>query len=232
MAAYLPTLVTAGLYISGVLLLGLAILSFWKLPRRMLGTYLSLTLFTALWAFGYSVELAAPDVQTKLLMRKIEFLGFALIPALWFVLVCQYTEYKTRFTPEFLIALFFEPVTSILLLWTNGWHHLIYKNAEIVHFDGLLLLTATPGMWYWVHLYFSAFLMTAAVIICAGAIQALRKRRLSPVRHHLHGFRHSMDWRSHCRTFPPNFLTVPDSGLPVPQLRFDRRRSLEIPFDI
>ncbi len=158
------SLVITGLYLSGIFLLGLSVLSFWKMPKRTSISFLLLTLFTAFWAFAYAIEIATPDIQTKLIMRKIEYLGFAYVPALWFVFVSQYTGYKTTFSKKLLITLFLEPTITFALAWTNGVHHLVYKNVKLVQAREAILLMETHGVWYWVHIYYSIFLVTAAAI--------------------------------------------------------------------
>ena len=175
MGTRLPLIIII-LFASGTLSLLLTAFSLWKASRRVAVSFALLTLFTALWAFGYATEMATPILSIKVLMKKVEYLGIASVPALWFLFTCQYTGYRTKFTRKFLLAVALEPILTLLLVWTNGWHHLIYKSMNVVQKGGFAVLTATYGDWFWVHVYYSAFLAGATVIIAIE--QYVRSREI------------------------------------------------------
>ena len=48
-------------------------------------------------------------------------------------------------------ALAIIPAITILLVWTNDYHHLIYKKIWIDFIDGYPAIDFVQGNWYWVN---------------------------------------------------------------------------------
>ncbi len=161
MLHFLPLL----LFLSGTVFLALAVFSLWRRPSRVFVPFFLLVLLAALWALGYGAEIETDTLSGKLLLAKAEYLSIASIPTLWLVFTFQYTGRKRKLHGKFLALLLLEPLATILLAWTNQWHHLLYTRIELARFGGLLLLKATRGPWFWVHVAYSYALLTVATVL-------------------------------------------------------------------
>jgi PAS domain S-box-containing protein len=164
MADYLWVLTTV-LYATGAALFLLSGVVLWKASRRVAVSFGLLSFLIGLWAFAYAIEIAASTLSTKLALAKAEYLGIATVPTLWLVFVLQYTGYRAKPSKRLLFLLSLEPVATLLLTWTNQFHHMIYAKASLKSASGLLLLKVVHGPWFWFHVVYSYLLMTVAAAV-------------------------------------------------------------------
>jgi PAS domain S-box-containing protein len=116
-----------------------------------------LMLAVAEWSVGYALEIAAPGEAAKLLWAKAQYLGIVGVPLAWLVFALQYSRRDRALTghPLRIAALCTVPLVTLLLVWTNEAHHLVWAHAE-VHQDGPFpWLHVSYGVWFWVHVAFS-----------------------------------------------------------------------------
>ncbi|HYB31746.1 MAG TPA: histidine kinase N-terminal 7TM domain-containing protein, partial [Solirubrobacteraceae bacterium] len=66
-------------------------------------------LATAVWSFGYALELAAPTTSERELWGALKYVGVTTLPAAWLVFALQYTGRIGRPRRWFLGALTIEP---------------------------------------------------------------------------------------------------------------------------
>lgn len=148
-------------FLAGMLSLAMALLALGKQPRKFAWPFALMAFLTALWAFAYVLELTAPDIASKLFYVKIEYLAVATIPTLWFIFILEYTGRTGLTKRKFLALLFLEPLITILLAWTNEFHHLIYTQTQLARLGEFLLLAPSYGIWFWLHAVYSYTLVVA-----------------------------------------------------------------------
>ena len=100
-----------------------------------------------------------------LLWGKIQYLGIALAPAFWVYFCLRYTDYKPQRNNVLIISMFIIPVITILLVLTNSFHHIHYRELGI-NFNGPFpLLKFTPGPWYYFNVLYAYLLFTFGILI-------------------------------------------------------------------
>lgn len=114
-----------------------------------------------IWAIAYAFELASGRMADMLFWIKIEYIGIALIPAFWLLFCIRYTEYDKFLNRLTQPLLFLMPIATLLLVWTNDYHHLHYARTSVTFSGGMTLLNIEPGIWYRVHtVVFYGYLIT------------------------------------------------------------------------
>ncbi len=165
---------TAVLYVLPLLLTGtFALVSAGVLWRRnaacqrMCGTRLAVVMIVgvALWAFGYALELLASSLIMKVFWAKVQVGGIVLIPMGWFLFSLCYTRRLCRLTDRRTRWLLVEPALVLLLVWTNEYHGLVWRNQHIQPSGPLLLLRATYGPVFWLHTAYSYVLLAAGTYL-------------------------------------------------------------------
>ena len=109
-------------------------------------------LTTVVYSFGYAAEIAHSTLPAMLFWLKVEYIGIAPLPALWIIVAVQYVGRSRWLTRSVLAALFFIPVVTLLLHFTNNYHHLFYRTVSISTNGPFPLISLTKGPWYWVHI--------------------------------------------------------------------------------
>lgn len=133
-----------------------------------------LLLSMTVWSGAYAAQWIDIPLDEKLLWFKIMYIGIVGVPVLFLVFALRLTRHERWLTRRNLFLLSIEPVVSLLLLWTNEFHHLYYTSLPPAENGGLL--TLPHGPWYPVNLTYSY-----AVIVIALALITLTALRLGPL---------------------------------------------------
>ncbi|CAM4394440.1 PAS/PAC sensor signal transduction histidine kinase [Pedobacter westerhofensis] len=146
---YALTLVFLG---SITLLLSLYILSNETGAVRWVGL---LMLSNSIWSITYGLELASSVLLQMKLLINIEYLGVVSLPFNWF-LFCLVLAGKEKWlkknSNKVLITIV--PLFTLLLLWTNSFHHLYYKNLSIDSSGSFPMLKIEPGIAYYLFTFY------------------------------------------------------------------------------
>jgi PAS domain S-box-containing protein len=125
-----------------------------------------LTLAVAGWSFGYALELSTSSLSAKVLWAKIEYLGIAFVSVAWLGFVLQYTGHGKWLTPRSSALLCIVPVITVLLSWTNEFHHLLWTDIRLVDMpDGTVGWRAAYGLGFWIHMTYSYALLLLSTLL-------------------------------------------------------------------
>ncbi|MDX1800832.1 MAG: histidine kinase N-terminal 7TM domain-containing protein [Marinobacter sp.] len=120
------------------------------------------------WTLAYALQLMAdhfpealPTVSgDPLFWFKSVFVGVVLIPPGYLIFVLQYTGYRQRISPRFLLALAVFPVLTLLGIATDPWHDLFLDGYQLG--QGRVF---TGGPLFWFHSAYSYLLILIADIL-------------------------------------------------------------------
>ncbi len=118
-----------------------------------------LMLAAAEYSLGYFFELAHSDLPNVLFWDNLEWLGATLAPMLWLIFVLQYTGRGRWLTRRTIALLAIVPLVTILLVWTNQYHHLIEYDIHMDTSGSFAALISTHGVWYWIDVAYSYLLL-------------------------------------------------------------------------
>lgn len=148
------------LLFTGIIAIALAIFSY-KYPSPYKVYFVFLMLAIADWSFGYAMELASIELTAKLFWTKIQYFGIVSAPIIWLAIVLQYIGRGKLITKRNLILLSIIPAITILLVWTNDMHHLIWRDIKLIQ-KPFLLLDFTYGLWAEVHTVYAYVIVLLA----------------------------------------------------------------------
>ena len=123
------------------------------------------------WSLTYLIQILSKDLASQAFWNKATYFGIVTTPILWFLFSLEYTERKDWITRKRLIAVFVFPVITILMTWTNGFHHLFWStDGVLIQEGGVLLRSAENGIWFWIHTVYSYFFLVAGTIMVVRAL--------------------------------------------------------------
>ncbi len=122
------------------------------------------------WSWGYALEIGAVDLATKLFWAKVQYFGIVTLPVAWLAFSLHYTRRRKWLTRRNVALLSIVPLLTLLLVWTNQAHHLIWQQTEVVETNLFLALNLTYGPWFWVHLAFSSLMLLLGTILLIQAL--------------------------------------------------------------
>lgn len=124
-----------------------------------------LMLAVAGWSLAYALELMSPDLLSKVFFSKAEYLGIAIVAPAWFSFAVHYTGYGRTCLHRHRLLFACIPAATVLLAWSNEWHHLIWRSLKLDNGSALAVLTVSHGSWFWVHTIYSYLLLLAGTFI-------------------------------------------------------------------
>ena len=72
---------------------------------------------------------------------------------------------KERLTPRNLTLLAIQPIITLLLIWTNDFHGLIWSNIRLEASGAFLYRASAHGAWFWFHTIYSHLLLLFGSIL-------------------------------------------------------------------
>jgi PAS domain S-box-containing protein len=149
-----------------------AALAFYSWKRRpTVGTvpFALLMLAVAEWSLVYALRLGSADLPAKLFWAKVRYLGIVVVPTAWLAFVLQYTGREKWLTARNVAILAIEPLVTLLLVWTNDAHHLIWSDIKLEAGGSLMMWNATHGIGFWIHAAYTYLLLLLGTILLIQA---------------------------------------------------------------
>lgn len=130
-------------------------------------TFAVMMALVTIWALSYGMELSVRHIEKMLFWIRIEYIGIALIPAFWVLFCLEFTGIDSRLSPKIVPLLFFLPIVTLLMVWTNSWHHLHYSSVDLSIHGELHFLAFEAGPWYIFHvvIFYSYLLAGIGLLI-------------------------------------------------------------------
>lgn len=162
---FIPNIYSSVLIASGIitLLLCINIVRRYEIVVRWFGF---MVLSIAVWALSYGFELATTNLREMLFWINFEYVGVSFLPACWFFFIVKFTGKDEWITRRNLSLVLIIPMITLLLVWTNSYHHLHYKSVSVDSSGPFPLLNIERGPWYFFHtFYFYVMLLWGIVLL-------------------------------------------------------------------
>ncbi|MGA2237947.1 MAG: histidine kinase N-terminal 7TM domain-containing protein [Candidatus Bathyarchaeia archaeon] len=130
---------------------------------------------SVIWLLMSALTVSSDNVATKLIFYKMQFVGVLIIPTTWLILTMQLSGYERWVKRSNLVVLSVVPVITLLLIFTNESHGLMWSNITLNSVNSFFPLNETRGLGYWLLIVgYSYFVLMFAVIIFVRRIVASR----------------------------------------------------------
>jgi diguanylate cyclase (GGDEF)-like protein len=151
---------------AGAIVAGAVAAIAWKRAVTPVGRLLArLMAAVFIWSLAAAFEAAEPELAAKVLLSKIEYLGIATVPVLMFLFAYKFRRSDRSPHRAVLALLWAVPVATLLLVFTNERHGLIWSRFEPAVNSGERLLLYIHGPWFWVHAAYSYLLLAATTVL-------------------------------------------------------------------
>ena len=148
----------------------LAVFVWRRRPAPGLMPFLLLLLSVAEWSLGYALELGSIHLATKVFWSQVKYMGVAFVPLFWLTFALQYTGRTKWLKPRNVVLLLIEPFLTLLLVWTNHLHGLIWSSMGMETIASVSVRVSTHGAWFWLHVIYSYLLILIGAIFLVKVI--------------------------------------------------------------
>jgi len=102
---------------------------------------------------------------SHLFWERVQWLAIAVVPVLFFLFIAEFTGYDSA-TPRRLLPLYFAiPAVTVVLVWTNPAHGLMWTDPFHIDAGGVVTLDQTFGAWFWVYFVYAYSLLVVGFVL-------------------------------------------------------------------
>ncbi|MDD4858686.1 MAG: histidine kinase N-terminal 7TM domain-containing protein [Dehalococcoidales bacterium] len=123
---------------------------------------------TFIWILGFHIETNTRTLEQQLFFNSIGYIGVWSVPVAWLIFAVHYTTGIRRVTWR-LSLLIIIPLISIVLVWSNNWHHLMWSGEHLVTSGPFIVTARTYETLFWIAYAY------AYILIFAGAVILMRR---------------------------------------------------------
>lgn len=170
--------VATPLFLAGALSAFLAAFAWRRRARPEARGFILLMVGLAVWSIGEGLLQISDTESLWTFWTKVEYLGITLVPVAWWVTAFQYGSRTRTLSRRAWIALTAIPVITMVLVWTQELHPLIYEEAQYYHEGGAVRLYADYGVWFWIQMaYAYLLLLSGAALFLTVAVRSFHLYR-------------------------------------------------------
>jgi PAS domain S-box-containing protein len=142
----------------------------WKFRDSNLGiTFLVLMSALAWWSLSSFLERNSIDIAAKYFWVKMTYFGVVVMPVAWLIFALQYTDREKWLTRNVVGILAIIPFITLILVWTNDSHSLMWTNIWMNTSVSPPIDSVTHGFWFWVNITY-AYVMLLLGTVCLSII--------------------------------------------------------------
>ncbi len=119
----------------------------------------------AYWLIFYILELSSRSLQYKILWSKLQYIGIMIVPITLFILTLYFSGYQNWLNIKLNYALLVVPFIALIFVFTNGKHHLFWKEMVLVSTRNYFLMEINYGPVFYIFAGYIYFLLIVSYII-------------------------------------------------------------------
>jgi PAS domain S-box-containing protein len=141
-------------------------LKVWKFRKNgVAASFLALMLSLSWWSLCALLEYSVLGLNAKILWINMSYFGITAMPVAWLIFTLGYTGREKWMTRNRLILLSIVPISTILIVWTNNFTHLMWKDIWLNISVSHPVDAVTHNIWFWVHATYSYSLILVGTLI-------------------------------------------------------------------
>ena len=124
-----------------------------------------LMLSLTVWSGCYAVGVLTFDPTWRVFWARVQWFGVATVYVWLFLFALSYTGHDRFVTQRNVVGFCLVPMLAIIGAWTNSFHHLLWRTAQVRVVDGLVLIDFTYGPIFWVDIIYGYALIAIATAL-------------------------------------------------------------------
>ncbi len=151
---------------AGALVAGTVAVVAWNRAATSVGRALTVLMGAVFaWSLAAAFEAAVTDTASKVLLSKFEYFGIATTPVLMFLFALKFSRSGADLKGAAAAALWLIPAVTVVLVFTNEWHRLIWPAVAPAGDGPGHLLVYEHGPFFWVYVGYSYLLLFATTVL-------------------------------------------------------------------
>ena len=145
----------------------------------------SILVGSVIWLLMSALSVSSDSLPTKLIFFNFQFVGVVIVPSTWLILAMHLSGYERWVKRNNLVLLCVPPVVTLLLVFTNGFHHFIWTNLALNAINPFFPLNESRAIGYWLLIigYSEVIIIIALAMFVRRVLvsRSLYRRQAMPV---------------------------------------------------
>ena len=124
----------------------------------------------SIWSFSSAIEMTVTELNSKIIVNSLSYLGVATVPTAMLLFVIEYTGRYHLLTRRNFMILAIAPLLTLTVVATNSYHLLFWSNISLTEYDSLIVGVYSHGRLFWGHVAYSYIMLVLSAILLARAI--------------------------------------------------------------
>jgi len=117
------------------------------------------------WSGCYAIGIITFDPTWRLFWARVQWFGVATVYVWLFLFALSYTGHDEFINRRTTLGFCFVPIVAIIGAWTNPFHYLLWRTAEVRVVDGISLIDFTYGPIFWADIIYGYALIAVATAL-------------------------------------------------------------------
>jgi hypothetical protein len=136
----------------------------------------------AYWLLFYILELSSRSLAFKIFWSQMQYIGIATVSITLFMLTLYFSGYRNWLNIKRNSLIAVVPIIALIFVFTNGIHHLFWKEMTLVSSGKYFLLEIKYGIVFYIFAGYIYFLIIVSyVILLKTLIQKIRLFKLQAI---------------------------------------------------
>ena len=122
-----------------------------------------------IWILSCLFELGLVSFQAKLFFTKMQYVSSSVIPVGLFFYIAKCTGLEKWIKVRNIILLSILPAVTLILVYTNSFHNLVWKSIKLIEYRSSLMLLKDFGIWPPIYISYSYILILIGAAIITTA---------------------------------------------------------------
>jgi len=127
-----------------------------------------------LWLILETLLFMPLAIHTKILITQLQYLAIASAPMLYVLYCFHFLGLTGMLQSRRILSFFIIPLLTIVLAWTNGFHHLIWTSMAVISYQGIEVPKWSHGPMFYVYLIYCYCFISVSVLLCIRKARKLR----------------------------------------------------------
>jgi signal transduction histidine kinase/CheY-like chemotaxis protein/HPt (histidine-containing phosphotransfer) domain-containing protein/PAS domain-containing protein len=147
------------IFLTSLLFVTLAFFSFSKNNQHGERYFSFFMLSCFFYSFFYGIELISTTPEGIKLFYTLEFIGGTFVTPFLFLFVLKYTDRAKFISNNWLVLIFGISAFFLLMVFTNDYHHLFYKEISAAHNSYFMSVYLDRGLLHWMYASYNSILI-------------------------------------------------------------------------
>ena len=164
---------SAPFFIAAVFILAVGAYTYSRRQARGAWYLVIMCLAASIWSSTEGMLYLGFDIHINMLITKLQYVGIALAPPLALIFGLSIFGYKAFINRNKSIVLFVVSIIIILLVWTNGYHKLVFVDYFRIETEQFPMLGLQHGkVWWLIILYHYALMAILSLVLIRQVVMS------------------------------------------------------------